>query len=84
MPKGKPNKVKVKYRKLGRERAWGQAMIGENFIEVDPRLDERRMLRVITHELCHLAFPNASETQVLEAEKIVGQTLWDLGYRKQN
>lgn len=28
--------MKVIYRKLGREKAWGQAHCGENKIEIDP------------------------------------------------
>ena len=34
----KHKSVKVVWRKLGKERAWGQATIGENLIEIDPRL----------------------------------------------
>jgi hypothetical protein len=29
------SKVKVIWRKLGKEKAWGQATIGENLIEID-------------------------------------------------
>lgn len=82
MKKRNKYKVKVVRRKLGREKAYGQAFLGEGLIEVDERLKNEMELKVLVHELLHLAFPKASETQVLKAEKIVGNTLWELGYRK--
>lgn len=77
----KGNKVEVIERGLGREKCDGLAWIGENLIEIDKNLVGKDRLGVILHEIGHLAFPNASETQILKFEKMARDTLWDLGYR---
>ena len=75
-------KPKVVFRKLGREKAWGQATIGENLIEIDPRLGARRQLEVICHEQVHLTFPEMSEPQVDRAGKDLCKMLWSQNYRR--
>ena len=76
------NKVKVKWVKLGRQRAWGQATIGENLIEIDPRLGAKRQLEVLCHEQVHLIFPEASEPEVDRAGKALAKMLWAENYRR--
>jgi hypothetical protein len=76
------NKVKVIWRKLGKERAWGQATIGENLIEIDPRLGAKRQLEVLCHEQVHLTFPNLSEPEVDRAGKDLAKLLWAQDYRR--
>ena len=76
------NKVKVVWRKLGKEKAWGQATIGENLIEIDPRLGARRQLEVLCHEQVHLIFPSASEPEVDKAGKALAKMLWAQDYRR--
>ena len=61
MSKRRPDKVKVVWRKLGKEKAWGQATIGEGLVEVDPRLGAKRQLEVLIHEVTHLAHPGMTE-----------------------
>lgn len=80
MPKSR--KSKVVYRRLGREKAWGQATIGEGLIEIDPRLGAKRQLEVLCHEQVHLTFPEMSEAQVDRAGKDLASVLWDQNYRK--
>jgi ribosome assembly protein YihI (activator of Der GTPase) len=75
-------KSKVKWVKLGRQRAWGQATIGEGLIEIDPRLGAKRQLEVLCHEQVHLNFPEASESQVDRAGKDLAAMLWDQDYRR--
>jgi hypothetical protein len=75
-------KSKVKWVKLGRQRAWGQATIGEGLIEIDPRLGAKRQLEVLCHEQIHLNFPEASESQVDRAGKDLAAMLWDQDYRR--
>lgn len=75
-------KSKVVFRKLGREKAWGQATIGENLIEIDPRLGARRQLEVLCHEQVHLTFPEMSESQVDRAGKDLCKMLWSQNYRR--
>ena len=69
MSRRKNKGAKVIWRKLGKERAWGQATIGENLIEIDPRLGAKRQLEVLCHEQIHLTFPELSEPQVDRAGK---------------
>jgi hypothetical protein len=75
-------KSKVKWVKLGRQRAWGQATIGEGLIEIDPRLGAKRQLEVLCHEQIHLTFPELSEAQVDRAGKDLAAMLWDQDYRR--
>lgn len=75
-------KSKVVYVKLGRQRAWGQATIGEGLIEIDPRLGAKRQLEVLCHEQVHLTFPEMSEAQVDRAGKDLAAVLWDQNYRR--
>ena len=74
--------VKVIWRKLGKERAWGQATIGENLIEIDPRLGAKRQLEVLCHEQVHLTFPSLPEADVDRAGKDLARLLWGQNYRK--
>ena len=76
------SKVKVVWRKLGKEKAWGQATIGENLIEIDPRLGAKRQLEVLCHEQVHLIFPQASEPEVDRAGKALAALLWAQDYRR--
>ena len=82
MSRRKPKLVKVVWRKLGRERAWGQATIGEDLIEVDPRLGAKRQLEVLCHEQVHLTFPEMPEAQVDRAGKDLARMLWSQDYRR--
>jgi hypothetical protein len=81
MTKKRP-KSKVVWVKLGRQRAWGQATIGEGLIEIDPRLGAKRQLEVLCHEQVHLTFPEMSESQVDRAGKDLAAVLWDQNYRR--
>jgi hypothetical protein len=76
------SKTKVIWRKLGKERAWGQATIGEGLIEIDPRLGAKRQLEVLCHEQVHLTFPELPETQVDRAGKDLCKLLWAENYRR--
>ena len=75
-------KSKVVWVKLGRQKAWGQATIGEGLIEIDPRLGAKRQLEVLCHEQVHLTFPEMSEAQVDRAGKDLAAVLWDQTYRR--
>ena len=82
MSRRKSKPVKVVWRKLGREKAWGQATIGEDLIEIDPRLGAKRQLEVLCHEQVHLIFTNASEPEVDKAGKALAKMLWAQNYRR--
>lgn len=83
MPKKKKN-PKVVYRKLGQERAWGQAHHDERspLIEVDPRLGSKRQLEVLIHEASHLIQPDLAESRIDAIGKYICNILWKQNYRR--
>lgn len=87
MNQRKKKDIKVEAKKLGRRRYKGYQIIGwaeegTNKIEIDSRLKKLQRLQTIIHEILHLAFPAASESEILKAEKMIGNTLWKQGYRR--
>lgn len=80
MPRSK--KIKVVERKLGLEKAIGQAFMGEGLIEIDPRQLPRQYLSTLIHEALHLAMPDASESKVERVSQLVAGVLWRQNYRK--
>jgi hypothetical protein len=83
MPRKRP-KVKVIWRPLGKERAWGQATTdpAHPVIEVDPRLSPRRELEVLVHEAIHICWPDKGEKDVDRAGKLISSVLWQENYRR--
>jgi hypothetical protein len=75
-------KTKVVIRPLGKERAWGLAHIGENLIEIDPKIKGYRFLLYLLHEHFHLKHPDWSETKVVKESRKTARFLWDNGFRK--
>ena len=84
MPRRKPRKVKVVYRPLGKEQAWGQAWptLSTPLIEIDPRLSPRRELETLTHEAIHICWPEMGEKEVDRAGKVISRVLWQENYRR--
>jgi hypothetical protein len=74
--------MKVVYRKLGKERADGQALIEDGIIEIDPRLKGRRKMEVLIHEAIHLLNPEFSETKVIEQGRKIANLLWKQHFRQ--
>lgn len=75
------DKIKVIVRKLGRERALGQAWSSKNLIEIDPRQTEKQFFSTVIHECLHVLFPDLTEKQVIRKEKQLSDVIWRLGYR---
>jgi Zn-dependent peptidase ImmA (M78 family) len=69
-------------RKLGREKADGQAWVDDHLIEIDTRLDPERWLTVLIHELLHIAYPTMSEEEVERGGELVGSSCWKMGVRR--
>lgn len=67
--------IKVKYRKLGRERAMGQAY-ADGLIEIDPRQGQKSTLNTLIHELLHLLEPEWSETKVVRVSGTLTKFIW--------
>lgn len=76
-------KIKVVYRKLGREKAWGLAH-ADNVIEIDERLKGKKEMEIILHESLHCLNPTFSESRIINDSKTLANVLWKLGYRKIN
>lgn len=74
--------MKVVYRKLGKERADGQALMESNTIEIDPRLKGRRKMEILIHEAIHLLNPEMSESKVLEQGRKIANLLWKQHFRQ--
>lgn len=77
-----PRATKVIVKKLGRERAVGEAYYGENEITIDPRQSATEYLDTLTHEAMHLALPDLQEDAISAAATFVARILWKQGYRK--
>ena len=77
-----PSKIKIVERKLGRENCIGLYDEDNSKIELEIRLKSKERLLVLIHELLHHCFKNLSEKEVLKYEKIIGNALWEDGYRR--
>lgn len=73
--------IKVKYSKLGRQKAWGMAH-SEGVIEIDERLKGRKHLEILLHECLHILYPLDSESDIVRNSVILMRTLWKEGYRR--
>ena len=74
-------KIKVIYKKVGRERIWAQA-VGKNIIEIDPRATGKKELELLIHESLHLIYPTQEEEMIETNAITLTNLLWKIGYRK--
>lgn len=82
MPTKKTKKpIKVIHRKLGREKALGQAWQDARVIEIDERITGKEYLDVCIHEVTHCQFPKMPEITVNARSTELANILWDLGFR---
>ena len=75
-------KIKVIYRKLGRQKVYGFAHCGFNQIEIDSRVKSKKHLELIIHESMHILFPEAEEEEVESKAIILCNTIWGEHYRR--
>jgi hypothetical protein len=75
-------KLRVKQRKLGREKALGLYYHGRALIEVDPRQKSRVMLDTLIHETLYHLLPVKGERWIRKAASTITRVLWDQDYRK--
>lgn len=78
----KRKSIKVRYLKLGRNRAWGMANYEDNSVELDERLKGKKHLEILTHEVIHLLIPEASEEETERISIGLINILWKEGYRR--
>lgn len=67
---------KVTERKLGRERAFGQAFSEENLIEIDPRQNSKEYIGTLIHEWMHVEFQDWTERTVSAKSNKLAAFLW--------
>jgi hypothetical protein len=81
----------ILFRKLGRERADGQAHnqafsgwgapVPHPVIEVDPRTHNRERLEMLLHESLHHCFPGFPEKEIKMAGRYLSRVVWHMQYR---
>lgn len=74
MVKSSNTRIKIIYKKLGRQRVYGQ--VDGYPIEVDERLKGVKKLEIITHECLHYLFPHLSEEEIIAKSIKLAKTLW--------
>ena len=74
-------KIKVIYRKLGKEQAYGISS-SDGVIEIDERLRGKKAMEILIHELMHLTNPRDDEKTIIRKSIILTKVLWQEGYRK--
>lgn len=74
-------KIRIKYRKLGKEKAWGIAH-SDGLIEIDPSVKSRKHLEIVIHEVMHILFPEASEEEIENKSITLTKILWAEHYRR--
>lgn len=71
----KPRKIKIIYRKLGREKVWGLAH-PDGKIEIDESLRGKKKFEILTHEIFHILFPALDEDEIETKSIIFTNTMW--------
>lgn len=77
--------LQVIERKLGREKAVGQAFTfepGSGVVEIDPRQAAREYLDTLVHEMLHIEFPDLEEDRVAACSRRLSAALWKQNYRR--
>lgn len=74
-------KIKIIYKKLGREQAHGIAE-SDGVIYLDPRLKGKKHLEILLHEIGHLLDTKDSEETVIKKSIAYTKILWQEGYRR--
>lgn len=73
--------IKIIYRKLGKEQAYGIAS-SDGVIEIDSRLKSKKHLEVLIHEVMHILQPEDSEDEIIEKSIALTKILWKENYRR--
>jgi hypothetical protein len=74
-------KIKIIYRKLGREKAHGMAS-SDGIVELDERLKGKKHLEILIHEVLHLLYPRNSEETIVRNSVTLTRILWKEGHRR--
>lgn len=74
-------RIKIKYAKLGKQKAWGLAD-SDGFVTLDGRLKGKKHLEILLHECLHILYPNDSEEEIVNKSVILTNTMWHENYRR--
>lgn len=74
--------ILIEWKKL--TTAWGWAYTEEHRIELDPRMDERTLLEVASHEVGHIVLPDVAEDKIDLLGKQIANVLWRIGFRRED
>ena len=74
-------RIKIVYRKLGREKLFGLAS-SDGTIEIDSRIKSKKHLEILIHEILHILNPKDSEAQIVKKSITLTKLLWEQGYRR--
>lgn len=78
----KRRRIKVEYKKLGKEQAWGQADIADETIELDSRLKGKKHLEILIHEALHILHPKMAEEVIVKNSICLTNLIWGQQYRR--
>ena len=74
-------RIKIIYKKLGREQAHGIAESDGN-IYIDQRLKGKKHLEIMIHEILHILNPTDNELAIIKKSITLTKVLWKEGYRR--
>lgn len=74
-------KIKLIYKKLGREKAYGMAD-SDGVIYIDTRVKGKKHLELVIHECLHILYPMDSEEAIVDKSVTLCKILWKEGYRR--
>lgn len=78
----KRKSIRVIYKKLGRQKFWGQTGDADEFVEIDPRCKGKKHLEILIHESLHIIMPTLTEEAIENASILLTNTLWNEDYRR--
>lgn len=74
-------RIKIIYRKLGKEQAYGISS-SDGVIEIDERLKGKKHCEILIHEILHLLNPKDDEKTIIRKSVTLTKILWKEGYRR--
>jgi hypothetical protein len=74
-------RIKILYKKLGREQVYGLAS-SDGIIEIDERLKGKKHLEILVHEVLHLLYPEETEEAIEKKSVTLCKVLWKEKYRR--
>jgi hypothetical protein len=76
------NKIRIIYKKLGREQAYGIAHSdGEVWIEERLKGKPRKLMEILLHECLHILNPKDEEDEIIYKSVALTKILWKEGFR---